>query len=93
MIIDGVEYVPVESSTKQIIVCHRGYVFLGDVEDKESEVVIRNAKNLRRWGTTYGLGQLAIEGPQPESKIDDAGTVRVHPLAIVCRYDVDASKW
>lgn len=95
MIIDGVEYAPVHigATKKQIIVAHRGFVFVGDVEDADGEVVIHNAKNIRRWGTSYGLGQLAMEGVQPDSMLDDALTVRLHPLSIVCRYDCNGEVW
>jgi len=73
----------------QIIVCHRGWVFVGVVTDSDDEVVIANASNIRRWGTSEGLGELALKGPLEETKLDKAGTVRVHPLSIVCRFDCD----
>lgn len=78
---------------KEIIIAQRGWVFIGEVSTTENEVVISNAKNIRRWGTTKGLGQLAAEGPQPETKFDDYGTVKLHPLAIVARVTVTSDKW
>ncbi len=88
MNVDGVEYEPVQVSEKyQIIVCHRGFVFAGFVSDSDSEVVIRRAVNIRAWGTTDGLGQLAISGVTHKTVLDLCGTVRVHPLSIVCRLD------
>lgn len=84
----GVEYAPVnsESRRKEIVVAHRGFVFMGDVERDGRQIIIHNAKNIRRWGTTYGLGQIAKEGPTSETKLDDAGTVQMHELAVVARY-------
>ena len=78
----------------QIIVGQRGWVWVGRVLREGDKVVIRNARCVRRWGTPgHGLGQLANEGPQPETVLDDAATVRLHPLAIVAEYDCDEAKW
>ena len=42
-------------------------------------VTINGAKNIRRWGATKGLGQLAT-GPTTNTVADDYGTVRVAPI-------------
>jgi hypothetical protein len=85
--IDSVKYVredslqPTELGTKRIVIAERGWVFLGDCEDHENgTVTIRNCKNLRKWGTTKGLGQLTT-GPQNGTVADDYGTVIVTPIA------------
>lgn len=95
VMVNGVEYSPVdrESRRKQIVVLHRGFVFVGDVERLENEVVIHNAKNVRRWGTTKGLGELATCGPLSNTVLDIGGTIRFSPLAEVCSYDCDPTKW
>jgi len=71
----------------QIVVLHCGFVFMGDVERTEKEVIIHNANNIRKWGTERGLGQIAADGPTEKTILDYAGTVRFHPLAEVCSYD------
>lgn len=78
---------------KQIVVAQRGWVFIGDVSEVDGQVQITNAKNIRRWGTTKGLGQLAIEGPQENTKTDDYGIITLHPLAIITRINVTSEKW
>ena len=95
MIIDGVEYRPVDDSGSklQIIVAHRGWVFVGQCEDVDGDAVVSNAKNIRRWGTTSGLGQLASDGPQSETVLDAAGIVRIPVTGVVCRFDCEVSKW
>ena len=95
MLIDGVEYQPVntEEGRHQIIVCHRGFVFAGLVTDTEGEVIIRQAVNIRRWGTTKGLGELADGGPTSDTKLDPSGTVRVHPMSVVFRIDCKGEPW
>jgi len=79
-------------SNVRIVVAQRGWVFVGEVEQTENEVVISKAKNVRRWGTTKGLGELST-GPKSATVLDDAGTVRLHPLAVVAQIDCDAEAW
>lgn len=64
----------------RIIVADRGWIFVGNCEDNEDgSVTIRNTKNIRRWGTTSGLGQL-VNGPLPNTKFDAYGEVRATPI-------------
>lgn len=74
---------------KQIVVCQRSWVMYGDVSQVGDELVIENCKNIRRWGTSGGLGQLAKSGPTSSTVLDDYGTVRVHVLSVVLRLDAD----
>ncbi len=72
---------PVDIGEKRIIVADRGWVFVGDcTENDDGSVTIRNALNIRRWGTSKGLGEL-VNGPLTETKTDDYGTVKT--VAIV----------
>jgi hypothetical protein len=87
------EAVERDGERMQIICCHRGFVFVGIVADSELEVVIRQASCVRKWGTTSGLGEIAINGPTDNTVLDFVGTVRVHPLSVVCRIDCEADKW
>lgn len=93
--INGVEYAPINKGARrlQIVVLHRGFVFVGDVERGDGEIVIHDARNIRRWGTNAGLGQLAESGPQDSTVLDPAGTIRYSPLSEICTYDCDSAKW
>ena len=65
---------------KRIVVADRGWVFVGDCEDHDDgSVTIRNTRNIRRWGTTAGLGEL-VNGPTASTKSDAYGEVRVTPI-------------
>lgn len=85
MIIDGVEYVRADTvpgiiGDWRIIVADRGWVFAGQCEDHEDgSVTISNARNIRVWGTTGGLGEL-VNGPLEKTKHDPYGSVRCTPL-------------
>lgn len=78
---------------KQIVVLDRGFVFIGDVSTGDHWITIADAKCIRYWGTTKGLGQLAIEGPQPKTILDDTGTVRAPLTSVIALIDVASDKW
>lgn len=84
---------PVSGSATKIVICQRGWVFVGKVIKDGSEVVITAAKNVRQWGTTRGLGEIAASGPISKTVMDDYGTVRVHELSIVATIDCNDAKW
>jgi len=63
-----------------VVVLERGFVYQGAVTISDGWVLIDNAKNVRCWGTKNGLGELAIKGPQSETKLDQCGNVKA-PLA------------
>ena len=83
--VDGVEYEPVERTAERnaIVVCDRGFVLYGRISIADNYVTIRECCCIRRWGTSRGLGQLAIEGPQPETQLDPQPPTRVHELQVV----------
>lgn len=76
----------------QIVVLQRGWVVVGDVTLQGSELAIADARVIRKWGTTKGLGELR-NGPTSDTVLDDAGTVRAHVLGVVLTIDTQAEKW
>ena len=76
-------------SVYKIIVCQRGFVYAGKVDFSGEYIVVRDAVNIRKWGTTSGLGQLALQGKQSETVLDRVGTLRVHKLAVVSMIDCE----
>jgi len=59
-----------------IVVLDKGFVYVGQLMTDDKFLTITDAKNIRRWGTTRGLGQLAQEGPQTNTALDNVGVVR-----------------
>ena len=76
-----------------IVVVDRGWVYIGEVEHDGDWCVITEARNIRRWGTASGLGQLAKSGPTDETRLDDYGTVHVPAHAVITIIDADRTKW
>lgn len=67
---------------KQIVVIEGGWVFIGEVSVVEGSIdngdlIIRSAQNIRKWGTTRGLGEIALSGPPTDCILDQYGVVRV----------------
>lgn len=85
---------------KTIVVLDRGFVFIGAVVRGDPWttigdpwITIEDAKCIRYWGTTKGLGQLALEGPQPKTILDETGTVTAPVSSVIALIDVRSDKW
>lgn len=75
-----------------IVIAEMGWVYCGKVHRDGDLTVLTSCWNIRRWGATKGLGELAIRGPLPDSILDWYGTVKVHVLAVVGAVEVTASE-
>jgi hypothetical protein len=75
-----------------IVVLDRGFVYIGSATVEDDWCVITNARNIRQWGTTKGLGEL-VNGPLPNTKLDAVGTVRAPLRAVISLIDANADKW
>ena len=76
-----------------IVIVDMGFVYVGDIHVDDDWCVITNAFNLRVWGTTKGLGQLAEDGPTATTVMDSTGTVRIPNHAIIAVIDTEQAKW
>lgn len=79
--------------TTQIAVLTQGFVYIGHCAIADGILVITDARNVRRWGTENGLGQLAISGPTAKTVLDTAGTVRAPLSALVHLIDCADAAW
>ena len=77
----------------QIVSCLERWQFIGRVHREGDLVIIEEARNIRQWGTTEGLGELAIKGPQPNTKLDFYGRQSVPVLAVIGYTDCDTEVW
>lgn len=77
----------------QITVLDRGFVYVGHVTIDDGFATITGAQCVRRWGTSNGLGELAAKGPQPQTKLDAAGTVVAPLTALVHLIACDPTAW
>ena len=75
-----------------IVVLDRGFVYVGKVTVEDDWCIITNAKNIRVWGTTNGLGEL-VNGPTRTTKLDAVGNVRAPMRAVISIIDASDEKW
>jgi hypothetical protein len=80
---------------KRIVIVQSGWVFIGEYSlDKELNAVhLTDASCVRVWGTTAGLGQLALKGPQKETVLDFAGVVDIPMPSVVATLRCDPKVW
>ena len=77
----------------KIVILQRGWVYIGRFNQEGDTCTLTNAYNIRRWGTTGGLGQLALEGKQESTQLDKAGKVTFHILTSIAIINCDQTKW
>ena len=77
----------------QIVIADRGFIWVGKVTLKPDMVLIRDAKQVRRWGTTQGLGEIAKGGPTRSTILDPAGTVQLPLRAVIAFVECKESAW
>lgn len=76
----------------QIAVLDRGFVYIGNVATDGEWCYITNAWNLRKWGTSRGLGEL-VSGPTPDTKLDPVGNVRLPLRTLQHLISVEVDGW
>lgn len=76
-----------------IVVVNRAWIYAGQIKHDGTWCVVDGAKNIRRWGTTNGLGQLAKYGPQKETELDEYGLVCIPATSVIFIIDSDSSLW
>ena len=96
--VNGVSYtktdtIETKATNKQILVLQRGWVVVGDVHQELTTVSVSNCSEIRVWGTSNGLGELAENGPLSETVLDKCPPAQVHELSIVLRMNVNESNW
>lgn len=66
----------------QIVVLDKGFVYVGEAAIDREFVTLTNARNIRRWGTSSGLGEL-VNGPLKNTVVDASGDLLIPMRAII----------
>lgn len=82
-----------DGSDIKIVILQRGWVFVGKFSKKGSTCKLENAYNIRAWGTTKGLGELAESGPTSTTKLDKVNDVQFHEMTSIAMIDCDSKIW
>lgn len=82
-----------KNSNIKIVVLQRGWVVIGRWSEKGDVCELENAHVIRTWGTTNGLGQLALEGKTASTKLDKVGHLSYEKLTAVLTINCKDSLW
>ena len=82
------------SAPLAILVLQRGWVAIGrHTITSDGTHVLTASKVIRRWGTSHGLGQLALTGPTSDTRLDDSGTLTAAAGSVILALDVVEGNW
>lgn len=97
--VNGKTYYSEQSSLQnpteiKIVVLQRGLVLVGRFEKDGTNCKLHDASVLRSWGTTKGLGEIALNGPTSSTKLDKCnGLVEFDILTVILMISVKEDKW
>ena len=78
---------------KNIIVLERGWNLVGQLERDGDWFILIDGAVIRRWGTTQGLGELAMKGALPETKLDPIPLTKFHVNQVIMIINCSEEKW
>lgn len=76
----------------RIVILQRGWVFVGVFTKSGTQCSLDNGFNIRKWGTTKGLGEL-VNGPLKDTVLDPIPHTEFHELTVIASLKVNTSKW
>lgn len=82
-----------ENGKTKIVILQRGWVAVGKFYQSGSQCHLEDAYIVRRWGTSEGLGELAMKGPLSETKLEKTPKITFHELTVIATIDCVESKW
>ena len=77
----------------KIAILQRGWVFVGRFERKGNDCKLVDSLNIRRWGTTKGLGELAEKGKLENTVLDESGVIEFDYLTVVALLSCNQEVW
>lgn len=77
----------------KIAILQRGWVMVGEYSEVGDMIYLSNASVIRTWGTSEGLGQLALAGKQEGTVLDRIGRVGLYKPSLIALIDCDSTIW
>lgn len=82
-----------KASPIQIVVLNRGWIVVGNVEEKDGKTYIKKPSIIRNWGTKKGLGELAMNGKLPNTILDECLDITVDTANVIFVMNCNQAKW
>jgi hypothetical protein len=77
----------------RLVVLQRGWVVVGHAWRVGPRVLVTRCAVVRRWGTTKGLGEIAVGGPTNATVLDECPDVEALESEVVFTMLCYAGKW
>lgn len=77
----------------KICVLNHGWILVGMLEKDGDDYLLINGHVVRKWGTTQGLGELAMKGPLPETKLDKIPLAKFNKSQLIFTLNCQEDKW
>lgn len=77
----------------RIVILQRGWVMVGRYSQVGEDCKLTNCYVIRNWGTTKGLGEIALNGPTDKTILDPAPETEFHILTVVASMKCTEAKW
>jgi len=77
----------------KICVIEGGWVIVGHLIQDDDVYTLTNGNVISSWGTTEGIGELAIKGPLKNTKLDKIPMVKFHKNKLIFTIETDDDKW
>lgn len=74
---------PIEQGERYIVTMQRGWIVVGNVTKQGDYLSISDAAVIERWGTTEGLGELALTGPTDDTRLRKTAPLLTHELTVI----------
>ena len=95
--INGISYFKEQTTSKadiRIVILQRGWVMVGRYHRSNSDCTLTDAHVIRKWGTSKGLGELALNGPLVNTVLDKThGVVEFDNLTVVATIACVGDVW
>ena len=75
---------------REVVILDKGFIFVGNTEETDSGLWIRNASNIRRW-KRGGLGGMILDPKRSETFLDKSTDLFVPTHAVLQRHPVSES--
>jgi hypothetical protein len=76
-----------------IVVVESGWVFAAVLTNTEGDIHSSECAVIRTWGTTNGLGELALKGPTKETKLDMCNVTHIPRAKVLFLMECTPAKW
>ena len=79
---------------RHIVILQRGWVVVGDLTKKGPMYYMKKGAVIRSWGTSEGLGELALKGPLSGTRLDKISDgTWFHELTVIGAMPCQTNNW